>query len=167
MPTNPCIKVIGLGNILLSDEGLGVKAIWELKERYTFSPEIELVDGGTGGLFLLSEFEGVDKLLIIDAISGGKEPGTIYSFSLEELPQTVAEKISLHEVSLLDVLQLARLKGSLPKEVKLIGMEPASLEWGGELTEVVKNKLSELIDLVIFQLEKWGVEVKPLPAQDF
>ncbi len=154
------IKVLGLGNILLSDEGLGVHALWELRDRYEFSPEIELIDGGTGGLFLLSEFEGVDKLLIIDAISGGKEPGTIYSFSLEELPQTVAEKLSLHEVSLLDVLQLARLKGCLPEEVKLIGMEPASLEWGGELTEVAKKKLPELINLVLSQLRKWGVEVR-------
>jgi len=160
MASSMPIKVLGLGNILLSDEGLGVKALWELKEKYEFSPEVELVDGGTGGLLLLSEFEGVEKLLIIDAISGGKPPGTIYSFSLEELPESVAEKISLHEVSLLDVLQLARLKGCLPEEVRLIGMEPASLEMSTELTEKIKERLPELINLALEELKKWGVEAR-------
>lgn len=83
MPTNN-IKVLGVGNILLSDEGVGVKAIWELKNNYKFFPEISLVDGGTGGIFLLSEFEGVEKLIIVDAILGGNPPGTIIIFPLKK-----------------------------------------------------------------------------------
>ena len=168
MPTN--IKVLGVGNILLSDEGVGVKAVWELKNNYKFFPEISLVDGGTGGIFLLSEFEGVEKLIIVDAISGGNPPGTIYNFSFKEIPKKIIKKLSLHDIGLEEILALAELKNCLPKEIRIIGIEPAVIEWGDSLSDIIKTKFPLFIKEILLQLEKWGIKavaIKTIQTQEF
>jgi hydrogenase maturation protease len=151
------VVILGVGNILLSDEGVGVKTVWELEKKFEFPENVKLVDGGSGGFSLIPFIEEADRLLIIDAILGDNPPGTIYRFTLENIPETVAEKISLHELNLLDVLNLVKLRNKLPEEVVIIGIEPKSLEMSLELTPLIKDKQEELIKKVLEELKTWGI----------
>ncbi|NPA40104.1 MAG: HyaD/HybD family hydrogenase maturation endopeptidase [Thermodesulfobacteria bacterium] len=159
------VVVLGIGNILLNDEGIGVVVLQELQKRFYFDESVELVDGGTGGLLLLQFIEEAEKLLVIDAITCGGKPGTIYKFNAKEIPEEVVEKISMHEVSFIDILNLCKIRNKLPSEVVIIGVEPKSLEMEGRLSKEVKAKIPELIDEVISQLKEWNVKVKEVNPQ--
>ncbi len=154
------VVVLGIGNILLSDEGVGVKVVRDLEKNLGSLEDVEFIDGGTAGFSLLSFIESAKKLIIVDAISGGGKPGTIYKFKAQEVPLKTVEKISLHEVSLADVLKLAELRGSCPEEIVIIGIEPESLEMGLELSEPVKTNYKNLLKEVTKQLEEWGIKIR-------
>lgn len=152
------IIVLGIGNILLSDEGVGVKVVHDLKEKYTFPENVELIDGAVGAFLLLPFIESAEKLLVIDAISGGEPPGTIYKFKDKDIPHQIMDKLSIHEVSFTDILALAKFRGNYPKEIVIIGIEPQSLEPGLELSEKIKKNYDKLINEVLAQLKNWGVK---------
>jgi len=153
--------VLGLGNILLSDEGLGVRVVERLEESYRFPPEIQVMDGGTLGLDLLPYLEGVDHLLVIDALEIGEEPGTIARLVGDEVPASLSVKISPHQMGLADLLAAARLQGLYPQEVVLLGMQPASIDTGLDLSPPVQAHLDRLIDEVLIELKGWGYEPCP------
>jgi len=155
------IIVLGIGNLLLSDEGVGIKVIQDLVNNYEFPKEVEIVDGGVGSFSLLPYIESAQKLLVIDAIFGEKPPGTIYKLKDEEIPFQIFEKISLHEISFADILNLAKLRGKYPESIVIIGIEPESLEIGLELSKAVKKNYENLLKEVLLQLEEWGI--KPVP----
>ncbi len=148
--------VLGLGNILLSDEGLGVRVVQRLGESYRFPPEIRVMDGGTLGLDLLPYLEGVDHLLVIDALELGEEPGTIARLVGDEVPASLSLKISPHQMGLADLLAAARLQGLYPKEVVLLGMQPGSIDPGLDLSPPVEAQVDRLIDEVLMELKGWG-----------
>ncbi len=154
------VLILGVGNILLSDEGLGVRVVERLKESYIFPENVKLLDGGTLGIDLLYFLEGVDRLIIIDAIIGGKAPGTVYKLSGEEVEAYFKRKVSVHEVGIQEVLGIAKLTGKYPKEVTVIGMEPQSLDISLELSPKIKENLERLIQEVIKQLESWDIGVR-------
>ncbi len=156
------IAVFGIGNILLSDDGVGVHAINKLKEEYTFPPSVELIDGGTKGLDLLPLFEGRDKVLIIDAANFRKEAGTIDIVEGDRLPAFLSLKLSVHQIGLPDTLFAMRLLEITPAEMCLIGIQPESMETGTELSETIQVKLTDLADNVIQKLRSWGVDVTPV-----
>lgn len=153
--------VLGLGNILLSDEGLGVRVVQRLQERYRVSSEIEVMDGGTLGLDLLPYLEGVDHLLVIDALEMGEEPGTMARLVGEEVPASLAVKISPHQMGLADLLAAARLQDSYPQEITLWGMQPGSIDTGLDLSPSVEAQVDRLIDEVLMELNSWGYEPCP------
>ncbi len=157
------IIVLGLGNILLSDEGVGVKVVQELTEKYEFPQTVEIVDGAVGAFSLLPYIESAKKLLVIDAVLGGEPPGTIYKLKDEDILHQIMEKISLHEVSFSDILNLAKLKGNYPEEIVIIGIEPKSLEMSLELSDEVKKNYNKLLNEVLVQLKTWGIE--PIPKK--
>ena len=145
------IVVVGVGNILLSDEGLGVKAVQELEKRGV--PEnVSLYDAGTSLHLVMSSFEGYDKMIIVDAIQGGSAPGSIYRFTLKELEEGQAPKLnymfSLHEIDVPRTLALEKLVSRLPEEVVFLGMEPEKVEPGLDLSPIVQEKLEDLIALI-------------------
>jgi len=145
------IVVVGVGNILLSDEGLGVKAVQELEKRGV--PEnVSLYDAGTSLHLVMSSFEGYDKMIIVDAIKAGSEPGSIYRFTLKELEAGKSPKVnymfSLHEIDVPRTLALEKLVSQLPEEVVFLGMEPEKVEPGLELSPTIKEKLDDLIALI-------------------
>ncbi|WP_340690745.1 HyaD/HybD family hydrogenase maturation endopeptidase [Hydrogenobacter thermophilus] len=154
--------LLGIGNILLSDEGLGVRAVEELKSRFKFPPYVELMDGGTLGMDLLYFMEGFERLLVIDAVLGGNPPGTLYKFNDEEVKAYFKRKVSAHELGFQEILALADLLGKRPKEIVLVGMEPESLNISLELSTTVKERLHLLIEEVLKQLEDWGIEYEEL-----
>lgn len=144
--------VLGVGNLLLSDDGLGVHAVRRLESRTDLPPEVLLVDGGTCGLELLQYFEGVERLIIIDAVKNHAQPGTLHTLTGNQIPVYLSRKISPHEVALPDLLFAAQIRDLSPSEIIVIGIEPESLDLGMELTGVVNNHLDALVEQVVQNL---------------
>jgi hydrogenase maturation protease len=157
------ILVLGLGNILLGDEGLGVRAVEQLWARYNLPPEVQVIDGGVAGLDLWPYLEGVTHLLVVDAVQMGAEPGTLVRLAGEAVPQGLPLKLSMHQVGLHELLALARLQETLPPQVVVWGMEPAVLAPGLELSPPVAAGLERLVMAVTDELRGWGVIMEPKP----
>ncbi len=156
---NAPITVLGIGNILLSDEGFGVRAVEELLRRYRFPAGVQVLDGGTLGMDLLRFLAGTQRLLVIDAIAGGGPPGTFYRFAGDEVQAYFREKVSLHELGIKDVLAVLASTGRPVAEVVVIGIQPASLDVGLELTPVAAAALEGAVAAAVAELARWQVEV--------
>jgi hydrogenase maturation protease len=141
--------ILGVGNLLLTDEGLGIHAVRKLFENPALPADVEVVDGGTAGLGLLYYLEDVNRLVIIDAVETGGPPGTMVRLSGEQIPVYMAMKVSPHEITLPDFLAAAKLRDLYPQEVIVWGIQPQSLEVGVDLSPVVAEKLDELVENVI------------------
>jgi hydrogenase maturation protease len=151
------ILLIGLGNILLKDDGVGVYVIRAVKEKYCFTPGVEMVDGGAMSLDLLPLFEERGKILIVDATDFGREPGHIEEIAGDDIPLVLQSKLSVHHIGLFDLLLAARLMEIKPSKICLIGIQPQSVAVGLEMTEQIRDKIEDLIDLTIKKLEEWNV----------
>lgn len=156
--------VLGLGNILLSDEGVGVHVIHLLRERYRFPQEVEVLDGGTLGLDLLPYIEEADRLLVIDALEMGAEPGAIARLQDDEVPAFLSAKISPHQMGLADLLAVARLRGFYPGELVLWGVQPGVMSVGLALSPPVAAQVEVLVSKVLADLRRWGIELEDNPA---
>jgi hydrogenase maturation protease len=156
---NRQILILGLGNILLQDEGLGVRAAERLAARYRLPPDVQLMDGGVMGLDLLPHLEGVSHLLITDAVQTGRPPGSLVRLEGEAIPAALSLKMSMHQVGLQELLALAGFQGTLPERVVLWGLEPASLDWGLELSAPIATQIDALVDAAVGELRAWGVEL--------
>lgn len=156
------ILVLGIGNLIMSDDGIGVRVVQRLSERYRFPLEVTLLDGGTLGLDLLPRLEGVTKLLVVDAIETGRTPGAVVRFSGAEIPLAMETKLSPHQMGLLDLLAVAMLQGFAPEEMVLWGVQPERIEMGMELSPAVAARQETLEGEVMRQLERWGIT--PIPA---
>jgi hydrogenase maturation protease len=148
--------VLGVGNILLQDEGVGVRVVEQLREGYALPEEIQVLDGGTMGLDLLYYLEGVDRLLVIDAVDAGQSPGTIIRLTGDEIPALLGRKLSPHQIGLADLLSVAELRDLTPGQVILIGVQPASLETGLDLSPTIRARLPAIVEMVIKEVRNWG-----------
>ncbi len=153
------VLVLGLGNALMTDDAFGGRVVAELQKRFRFPEEVTLLDGGTLGLDLLPKLEGMDRLLVIDALEMGAEPGTIFRLAGREVPRAFAGKLSVHQMGLQDLLAVAELQGNLPAEVVFWGVQPASIDMGLELTPAVAGSLEETLGQVIGELRSWGIDL--------
>ena len=153
------ITLLGLGSLLMQDEGVGVHTVRYIQEHFE-TPGLEIIDGGTGGMDLLPYIENRDRLLVVDAANFEKEPGYIGVLRNEEVPAHFGVKASLHHLGLADVLAAAQLMDMAPKEICLIGIQPQTISLGLELTELIQKKLAELVVLIIKQLEDWGISCR-------
>ncbi len=153
--------VMGVGNVLLRDEGVGIRVLRELEARYDYPPNVRLVDGGVLGLSLTGTFLDSDQVIVIDAVRGGDEPGTIYRFEWEAKPEHVKYKDSLHQIDLMETMALLPLVGTPPRVV-VLGVEYEDIDdWGLELTPRVERAVLPLVDLVIKELEAMGAPALP------
>lgn len=152
------VLVLGIGNMLWADEGFGVRAVEALNAAYEYpAPQVLLLDGGTLGLNLLEHVEASRRVLVFDAVDFGLPPGTLKVLTDSEVPRWGARKMSPHQNGFNDVLALAQLHGRTPDTVAAIGVQPATLDdFGGSLTEPVRARLGEAIDLAARQLAAWG-----------
>lgn len=156
------IVVLGLGNILYGDEGFGVRAAERLHTRYSFPDRVEIVDAGTQGYPLLAFVERADRLLLLDAVDFGLEPGTLTQRDSSGIPAYLsAHKMSLHQNSFSEVLALAELTECLPGETRLIGLQPQDLAYGHSLSECALSRLDSAVEAALTQLTLWGVTPKP------
>lgn len=166
------IVVLGIGNVLWADEGFGVRCVEALQQRYEFGPQVQLIDGGTQGLYLIHHVQAARQLLIFDAVDYGLAPGTLKVVHDDEVPRFLgAKKMSLHQTGFQEVLQLVVLTGRYPERVTLIGCQPEELDdYGGSLRAVVKRALEDALALGVDTLRRWGgrpaARLQPLSAQD-
>lgn len=169
--TPPQIVVLGIGNVLWADEGFGVRCVEIMQQQYECGPNVQWIDGGTQGLYLIQHVQGADRLMIFDAIDYGLEPGTMQIIENEEVPKYMgAKKMSLHQTGFQEVLALAQLTGKYPEHVVLIGCQPEELEdYGGSLRDSVKAVIPRALDIGLSYLTAWGGDPKPrtTPLSEF
>ena len=158
------ILILGIGNVLLTDEGIGVRALKELERKFTFPANVELLDGGTAGIELLRHIRNRDYLIIIDAMKCDQEPGTVVRVEGDDVPAAFRTRISPHQLGLSDLLAAAMLTDELPKNLVLFGVEPESIDIGLDLTETVEASLGELIGAVADELRAAGCSLIPIEA---
>ncbi len=152
------VVVLGVGNILMSDEGVGVHAVTALAEQYDVPDEVEIVDGGTSGMDCLDRIADADLLLIADCMrSKDKAPGTITRLADDQINAWFNTKISPHQVGLSDVLAACSFHGMSPKRVVLLGVQPASFETAMELTPTVAAVLPDLVERLAGEVAAMGV----------
>lgn len=155
------IVVMGVGNALLMDEGVGIRVVQELVARYDFPANVKLVDGGVLGLSLTGVMMEADQVIIIDAVRGGDEPGTVYRFTWEAKPAHIQYKDSLHQIDLMETMGILPLIGQVP-EVLVVGVEYENIfDWGTELTPKVEAAVPALVELVVAELGKLGADAVP------
>jgi len=151
------VTVLGIGNVLYSDEGLGVHVLPELRKALQNYEQVEIIEGATDGIRLLGPVEDAEYLIVIDAVNANKEPGTLIILKDDEIPAYFSKKLSVHQLGFHEVLQAAKLRNRWPKEVMLFGIQPASLAFGIGLSEEVRKTVPALIDAVVEQIDRWGV----------
>jgi hydrogenase maturation protease len=156
----PDTLILGVGNLILSDEGVGVRVVERLAQTHCLPERVRLLDGGTLGLDLLYYLEGVENLLIVDAVEMGKEPGALLRMEGDQVPSFLSIKMSPHQIGIPDMLFAAKLKGLYPQNVVLWGVQPADLTVGLELSPVVASQLEVLVDKVSEELAQWGIAVE-------
>ena len=151
------ITVLGIGNVILGDEGFGVRVVEYLADRYDFPDCVSLVDGGTLGIELTQYVTGTKKLLIIDSINGGKTGGAKFRFENEEVAAHFQDKLSAHEVGIQDVLTMLNVTGRKIPQVTVIGAQPCIVEAGVGLSPTMEKLLPETAADALQELAAWGI----------
>ena len=154
--------VLGVGNLLLADEGVGIQVVERLQELYDLPETVQVLDGGTLGMDLLYYLEGTHRLLIVDAVETGCSPGTVIRLENDDVPAHLSAKMSPHQVGIPDMLFAAKLRDLYPEKIVLLGVQPESLEPSLDLSPTVSALVDPLVQQIITELAKWGVPVEPL-----
>ena len=156
MGKSPHIMILGVGNILFTDEGVGVRVVEALEAGYRFSENVTIEDGGVLGINLLGVISEAEHLIVVDAVRNGGEPGSLYRLEGEEIPRRILAKNSLHQVDLLEALTLCQALDRTPETV-ILGVEPEDIETlGTELTPTVRDKVDDMMKMVLTELERLG-----------
>jgi hydrogenase maturation protease len=152
----PPILILGIGNILLRDEGVGVRTVQAI-QKLELPAGVEVLDGGTSGCDLIEVIADRQKLIVIDAASVEDEPGSIYRCSDDDLLAQAGEVISLHELGLLDTLLMARQLGCAPREVVVYGIKPRDISPGLEMSDQISALVPAVVKLVLAEAAKTAV----------
>jgi len=155
------VLVLGLGNPIMGDDGVGIVALERFRELFEVGEGVELMDGGTWGMNLLPYIESAGKLLLVDAIRAGLAPGADVYLDGPELPRVLAQKLSAHQVDIVDVLTLAQVRGTLPAVTVALGVEPVTIEMRRDMTPAVEQGTHRLPERMAGQLREWGIRVSP------
>ncbi len=146
------IVILGIGNILLTDEGVGVRVVEALAARGDLPPGVELIDGGTCGMEMLEQLENLDALIVVDCVRCGRPPATPVLLKGDDVPVFFRTKLSPHQVSLSDVLASLEFTGRAPKKTVIVGMQPVSMGLGLDLSPEVAARLPELVGLTLAEI---------------
>lgn len=145
------ILILGIGNILLKDEGVGVHVVKKLKE-FSLPDNAEVIDGGTAGLDLIDFLANRKKVIVIDAVKAGEKPGTIYRLTEKNLNIKPKAIMSFHEIDFLHALYMSEVMGNKPEETIVIGVEPKDMSDGLELSPEIEERIPEIIKVVMKEL---------------
>jgi len=152
------VLILGIGNTLLSDEGIGVHVVERLRSEMENHPGVEILDGGTLSFTLAEPIARAEGLIVVDAARMHAQPGTVKVFKNEEMDRyLVGNRQSVHEVSLTDLLDIARLSERLPRQRCLIGIEPKNLDWGDSPSPAVQLSIAQAVREVLNILGDWGL----------
>ncbi len=155
---HPQITILGIGNILLTDEGFGVRVIEKLFDEYEFPDNVAVVEGGVLGIHLLGTLSKTEHLIVVDAVKNRQPPGTLYRLEKEELPERILMKNSLHQTDFLETLTLCEMIDKAPKTIVVLGAEPEDIVTHSvELTPVVAARVDETVARVLVELDRLGV----------
>jgi hydrogenase maturation protease len=159
----PRVLVLGVGNLLWADEGFGVRCVEAFARRWSVPGNVELMDGGTQGLYLVQHIADADHVLVFDAVDFGAPAGTMLVVRDAEVPSFIARgKMSLHQAGVSDVLACAELLGRRPVALTVVGAQPLELEdYGGSLTPPVRALVPQAVEAAAAELRAWGVELAP------
>lgn len=152
------VLVLGLGNILLQDEGIGVRVIERLKRTYEFPSDVEVLDGGTAGMALYEHIIDRKHLIVVDAVKTGHPPGTLVTLANDDVPAFFRNKVSPHQLALSDILAALQIAGNSPPQITVIGIEPLHLDIGLAMSDTVVSKIDTLATMVVKQLSRLGYE---------
>jgi len=162
----PQITILGVGNILLKDEGVGVRVVEYLDARYSFAENVQIVDGGVLGVRLLGVIGNTDILIVVDAVCNRSAPGTLYRLADEQVPRRVLAKQSMHQLDLPEVLALSAAIDKNP-QVIVVGVEPEDITtMDVELTPTIAAKVAEMAAMGLVERDALGIpyNIKPLEA---
>lgn len=160
------IVVLGLGNLMRTDDAVGMLAVQVLRADARVPSSASLIDGGTLGLDLLHPLDGATHILALDAIDTGAAPGTLLRFAGEQIDDLPIAK-SVHLLGFSDLIGALRLTGGAPAEIVVLGVQPEKIEWGTVLTATVQAALPGLIESAVTQVERWQVEAPASPAAGY
>ncbi|MGC2300006.1 MAG: HyaD/HybD family hydrogenase maturation endopeptidase [Acidobacteriaceae bacterium] len=163
------IAVLGLGNLMRTDDAVGMLALQQLRAHPCFPRTIPLIDGGTLGLDLLYPLDGVTHLLALDAIDAGAPPGTLLRYEGDNIDDLPIAK-SVHLLGFSDLIGALRLIGAAPSEIVVLGVQPQAIQWGTQLTPVVETAMALLVESAFAQIVEWTTDTGramplPLPVQ--
>ena len=156
--------VLGVGNTLRADEGIGVRVVVALERDYALPAGVTAIDAGTSSMEMLEDLSHLDFLLVVDAIVAGKPPGTLVRLTGDEVPVFFRRNLSPHGIGLSDVLAALEFMGTEPRETVIIGVQPLSLELSTELTPTIAQRLPELVAQVVAELSARGYT--PMPRRE-
>lgn len=154
---NKSILVLGIGNLVMSDDGVGVKVVQKLQRECCLPEYVDIMDGGTLGLDILPRLERIELLIVVDAVETGCIPGTLVRLAGDDIPLALETRVSPHQMGLRDLLSVSLLMGHTPREMVLIGVQPGSIEMGTELTPEVEVKVDCLIQNILNELGSRGI----------
>ncbi len=153
--------VLGVGNILYSDDGFGIKVVEQLEKNYVFPDHVTIVDGGVLGINLLGVISHARKLIVVDTILNKGNPGDLHRIEGNEIPNRILGKNSMHQMDLLEALTLCRLMGNVPDTV-ILGVEPENIETlNPQLTPLIAAQVEPMVQLVLQELRNLKVMPKP------
>jgi len=150
---SPRITILGIGNLLLKDEGIGVHLVQKLAS-FVDDPDVKIIDAGTYPDFLSLVDGSTDKLIILDAIKAGDRPGTIYRFNFDDIVLDAVAPVSLHDIGVLDSLRTMAFLNRRPKSTVIIGIEPKKIDFGLELSPEIEDKLPRMMKLILKEIEE-------------
>lgn len=160
MDTPSRITILGIGNILFSDEGFGVRVIEKLMDFYEFPENISVVDGGVLGMNLLGIISEADHLIVVDAVRNGSQPGTLVRLEGDEIPARIRAKNSLHQVDFLEALTMCQVFDKVPQTV-ILGVEPQDIETLRDvLTLSIQEKVAPMVEMVIAEIARLGASYR-------
>jgi len=149
----PHIMILGVGNTLLSDDGVGIRVIEKLEKEYDFPDNVSVIDGGVLGINLFGVISNADYLIIVDTVLNNGKPGDLHRLTGKDIPVRIRAKNSLHEVDLVESITLFQLMDHSPETV-IIGIEPEDIEtMNPELTDIVRGKMDDLVNAVLDEIE--------------
>lgn len=154
------VVVLGIGNILLSDEGVGVRAVERLEQEYELPEGVAALDGGCSAMEMLEDLENLDGLIVVDAVYAHQAPGELVHLEGDEVSSFFRTRMSPHQVGLSDVLASLELTGRAPKQRVIIGIKPVSMDLSMDLTPQVAARVPEMVGRVIDVLNGWGIDVR-------
>jgi hydrogenase maturation protease len=157
--------VLGLGNVLCGDDGLGIFALEELRRRHAWPDDVALVDGGTLGLALLPTLESARRVFILDAVMADAEPGTLVALDGDEVEPALRDRLSPHQIGVADLLDAMNWRDTWPEQLRVLGLVPASLELKIGLSPGVARGLPGLVDLAARELRLAGHVLAPAPER--
>ena len=157
------ITVLGVGNILYQDDGVGIRVIEKLEAEYEFPDDVFIVDGGVLGINLLGVISNAGKLIVVDTVLNHGQPGDLHRLSHEQIPNRILAKNSLHQVDLIEALTLCKALGHVP-QTTIVGIEPKEMEQlEDKLTPEIEAKVGELTQAVLEEIKALGGSFQPKP----